>query len=96
MADCYSAAAWVSLACLQCSRGIQDVERLHKTLGIEMREIIGNAIVNGKLTKAQASSLLRHRKHHTEGHMLLMIRLMIEKHMTFSAAHQAAMKQVGK
>ena len=74
------------------------MERLHKTLGIEMnlRELIGKAVVNGKLTKAQASSLLRHRKHHTEGHMLFMMKLMIEKHMTFSAAHEAAMKQVGK
>ena len=67
--------------------------------GIEMKslaEIIGQAVVNKKLTKAQASSLLRHRKHHTEGHMLLMMKLMIEKHMTFSDAHRAAMKQVGK
>ena len=72
---------------------------LHKKTDIEMEtlaEMIGQAVVRGKLTKAQASSLLRHRMHHTEGHMLLMIRLMIEKHMTFSAAHEAAMKQVGK
>ena len=72
---------------------------VHETIDIKMknlREIIGQAVVNGKLTKAQASSLLRHRKFHTEGHMLLMIRLMIEKHMTFSAAHEVAMKQVGK
>ena len=61
-----------------------------------LRSLIGQAVVNGKLTKAQASNLLRHRKQHTEGHMLLMIRLMIEKHMTFSAAHEAAMKQVGR
>ena len=33
---------------------------------------------------------------HTEGHMLLMMKLMIEKHMTFSAAHEVAMKQVGR
>ena len=62
----------------------------------DLRALIGQAVRNGKLTKVQASSLLRHRKQHTEGHMLFMIRLMIEKHMTFSAAHAAAMQQVGK
>ena len=62
----------------------------------DLRSLIGQAVLNGKLTKAQASSLLRHRQKHTEGHMLLMIRLMIEKHMTFSAAHEVAMKQVGR
>ena len=98
MADCYSAAAWVSLACLQCSRGVQDVERLHKKTDIEMKfqELVGKAVVNGKLTKAQASSLLRHRKHHSEGHSIFMLKLMVEKHMTFAAAHEAAIKQVGK
>ena len=66
--------------------------------GIEMnlRELIGKAVVNVKLTTTQASSLLRRRKHHTEGHMLLVIRLMIEKHMTFADAHKEAMRQVGK
>ncbi len=62
----------------------------------DLRALIGQAVRNGKLTKVQASSLLRHRKQHTEGHMLFMIRLMIEKHMTFSAAHEVAMKQVGR
>ena len=98
MADCYSAAPWVSVACLQCSRGVQDVERLHKKTDIEMKfqELVGKAVVNGKLTKAQASSLLRHRKHHSEGHSMFMLKLMVEKHMTLAAAHEAAMKQVGK
>ena len=64
---------------------------------MKFQELVGKAVVNGKLTKAQASSLLMHRKQgHTEGHMLFMMKLMIEKHMTFSAAHEAAMKQVGK
>ena len=60
------------------------------------QELIGKAVTNGKLTKAQATALLRHRKHHTEGHMLLMMRMMIEKHMSFKDAHEHAMKQVGK
>ena len=55
-------------------------------------EMIGQAVTRKQLTKAQGSSLLRHRQHHTEGHMLFMIKLMIEKHMTFSDAHKAAMK----
>ena len=59
-------------------------------------EMIGQAVTQKQLTKAQGSSLLRHRQHHTEGHMLFMMKLMIEKHMTFSDAHKAAMKQVGK
>ena len=61
-----------------------------------MQQLIGRAVTHKQLTKAQGSSLLRHRTHHTEGHMLLMIKLMIEKHMTFSDAHKVAMRQVGK
>ena len=61
-----------------------------------MIELIGKAVKNKKLTKAQGATLIRHRKHHSEGHSLLMLKLMIEKHMTFAAAHEAAMKQVGK
>ena len=61
-----------------------------------MRELIGKAVANGKLTKAQGTTLLRHRTHHTEGHMLLMMRMMIEKHMSFKDAHAYALKQVGK
>ena len=86
------------MALIQRARGVEDVERLHKKTDIEMKfqELVGKAVVNGKLTKAQASSLLRHRKHHTEGHMLFMMKLMIEMHMTFSNAHKEAMRQVGK
>ena len=61
-----------------------------------MIELIGKAVKNKKLTKAQGATLIRHRKHHSEGHTLLMVRLMIEKHMTFKDAHEYAMKQVGK
>ena len=61
-----------------------------------MIELIGKAVKNKKLTKAQGATLIRHRKHHSEGHMLLMMRMMIEKHMSFKDAHEYAMKQVGK
>ena len=58
--------------------------------------LIGNAVRFKKLTRTQANSLLRHRKHHTEGHLLYMIRLMIEKGMSFQDAHERAMREVGK
>ena len=61
-----------------------------------MRELIGKAVRNKKLTASQGASLLRHRKHHSEGHTLFMLKLMIEKHMSFKDAHEYAMKQVGK
>ena len=62
----------------------------------DFRELIGKAVINKKLTKTQGASLQRHRRHHTEGHMLLMMRLMIEKNHTFADAHKAAMKAVGR
>ena len=61
-----------------------------------MRERIGQALTNKLLTKPQAQALLRHAKHHTEGHMLFMIKLMIEKHLTFKEAHDRAMRAVGR
>ena len=63
--------------------------------GKSMSELIGQAVTRKQLTKAQGSSLLRHRTHHSQGH-LFMFRLMVEKHMTFAEAHKAAMRQVGK
>ncbi len=61
-----------------------------------IRDLVGKAVVNKKLTRAQGASLLRHSRHHTEGHMLFMLTLMIEKHMTFKDAHERAMKLVGR
>ncbi len=61
-----------------------------------MRELFGKALVNKQLTKPQAQALLRHAKHHTEGHMLFMIELMIEKHLTFQEAHERAIRAVGR
>ncbi len=61
-----------------------------------MSDLSGQAITRKQLTKAQRSSLLRHRQHHTEAHMLLMLSLMISKHYTFAEAHKVAMKQVGR
>ena len=61
-----------------------------------IRELIGKAVTNKKLTRAQGTTLIRHRKHHSEGHMLFMMRMMIKKHMSCKDAHEYAMKQVGK
>ena len=61
-----------------------------------LADLVGQAITRKQLTKAQGSSLLRHRRLHTSGHMLLMLKLMIEKHYTFAEAHKLAMKQVGR
>ncbi len=58
--------------------------------------LIGKAVVNKKLTRQQGSSLLRHRRRHTDGHMLFMFRLMVERHMNFQDAHARAMKAVGR
>ena len=59
-------------------------------------ELIKKAVINKQITKAQANALLRHKGHHSEGHMLFMLKSMIDKHLTFSEAHQRAMKAVGK
>ncbi len=61
-----------------------------------MRDRIGQALTNKLLTKPQAQALLRHARHHTEGHMLFMIKNMIEKHWTFQEAHHRAMIAVGR
>ena len=61
-----------------------------------MRELILKAIKNKQLTKPQGEALLRHHKHHTEGHMLFMMKIMIEKHLTFQEAHQRALIAVGR
>ena len=43
-----------------------------------IQELNRKAVTNGKLTKSQGTTLLRHRKHHSEGHMMQMLSLMIE------------------
>tara|TARA_R100000773_G_C4219200_1_gene117721 strand:- start:1062 stop:1211 length:150 start_codon:yes stop_codon:yes gene_type:complete len=48
-----------------------------------------------KLTTRQTKTLSKHAKHHTRKHMALMKKLMREG-QSFSAAHKAAQKKVGK
>ena len=61
-----------------------------------LAELIGKAVINKVITRSQGTALLRHRKHHTEGHMLMMMRLMADKHMSFKDAHEHAMTAVGR
>ena len=61
-----------------------------------MKELITKALKNKLITRPQANALLGHAAHHSEGHMLFMLKHMIEKHLTFSEAHTRAMKAVGK
>jgi len=49
----------------------------------------------GILTARQKTTLANHKKHHTPKHMAEMRRLM-KAGKTFTAAHKAAMKKVGK
>lgn len=57
---------------------------------------IGNFMVAKKqLTKRQQDTLKRHSVHHTSKHMTEM-RKMMKSGKTFTAAHKAAMKKVGK
>ena len=61
-----------------------------------LRELSQKDLGNKQLTGPQAQGLLRHAKHHTEGHLLFMMKLMIEKHLTFGEAHARATKAVGR
>ena len=48
-----------------------------------------------KLTERQKNTLKKHSVHHTSKHMTMMRKLM-KKGKTFTAAHKEAMKKVGK
>ena len=48
------------------------------------------------LTDEQKKKLNKHKKHHTERHMRKMRNLMGKQGKTFTQAHNAAMKKVGK
>ncbi len=48
-----------------------------------------------KLTKRQQATLKRHSSHHTKKHMAFM-RAQMKKGKSFTAAHKAAMRKVGR
>jgi hypothetical protein len=47
------------------------------------------------ITKEQEKTLNKHKVHHTKKHMRTM-RILMKKGMSFSAAHDKTMKEVGK
>ena len=49
----------------------------------------------GKLTKSQEETMKKHSVHHSAKHMRMMRKMMMDG-MSFSQAHKAAMKKVGK
>ncbi len=48
------------------------------------------------LTKRQEATMKKHSKHHSKQHMSLMRRMMSKEGSSFTQAHKAAMKKVGK
>jgi hypothetical protein len=62
------------------------------------RKLVGDIDVarkRKKLTKRQTNALRKHRRHHTKKHMKFM-RAQMRKGKTFTQAHKAAMKKVGR
>jgi LAS superfamily LD-carboxypeptidase LdcB len=62
------------------------------------RKLVGDIDVarkRKKLTKRQTNALRRHSRHHTKKHMKFM-RAQMRKGKTFTQAHKAAMKKVGR
>ena len=64
-----------------------------------IRKEVGDTVVarktTKKLTKRQQATLRKHSSHHTKKHMAFM-RAQMRKGKSFTAAHKAAMKKVGK
>ena len=60
-----------------------------------IRKLAGDIDVAKKLTKRQTNALRRHSRHHTKKHMKFM-RAQMRKGKTFTQAHKAAMKRVGR
>ena len=60
-----------------------------------VRALIGKSVVRRQLTAGQGAALMRHVRRHSEGHMMHMLRLMIDKHLTFDEAHMRALRAVG-
>ena len=64
-----------------------------------IRKEVGDTVVarktTKKLTKRQQATLRKHSSHHTKKHMAFM-RAQMRKGKSFTAAHKAAMRKVGK
>jgi len=55
-----------------------------------------NIINKSSLHASQKRAMMRHANHHTAKHLNMMIKLMINKKMTFRQSHMQASKKIGK
>ena len=68
---------------------------LYESIRKEAGDIVVARKTTKKLTKRQQATLRKHSSHHTKKHMAFM-RAQMRKGKSFTAAHKAAMRKVGK
>tara|TARA_B100001564_G_scaffold352426_1_gene359846 strand:- start:135 stop:350 length:216 start_codon:yes stop_codon:yes gene_type:complete len=68
---------------------------LYESIRKEVGDIVVARKTTKKLTKRQQATLRKHSSHHTKKHMAFM-RAQMRKGKSFTAAHKAAMRKVGK
>ena len=68
---------------------------LYESIRKEVGDIVVARKTTKKLTKRQQATLRKHSSHHTKKHMAFM-RAQMRKGKSFTAAHKAAMKKVGR
>tara|TARA_Y100000768_G_C23962023_1_gene675894 strand:- start:111 stop:326 length:216 start_codon:yes stop_codon:yes gene_type:complete len=68
---------------------------LYESIRKEVGDIVVARKTTKKLTKRQQATLRKHSSHHTKKHMAFM-RAQMRKGKSFTAAHKAAMRKVGR
>ena len=68
---------------------------LYESIRKEVGDIVVARKTTKKLTKRQQATLRKHSSHHTKKHMAFMTAQM-RKGKSFTAAHKAAMRKVGR
>ena len=68
---------------------------LYESIRKDVGDIVVARKTTKKLTKRQQATLRKHSSHHTKKHMAFM-RAQMRKGKSFTAAHKAAMRKVGK
>ena len=68
---------------------------LYESIRKEVGDIVVARKTTKKLTKRQQATLRKHSSHHTKKHMAFM-RAQMRKGKSFTAAHKAAMRIVGR
>ena len=68
---------------------------LYESIRKEVGDIVVARKTAKKLTKRQQATLRKHSSHHTKKHMAFM-RAQMRKGKSFTAAHKAAMRKVGR